>query len=322
MVDRRAPLLTVLAPIAWGATYVTITELLPADRPLLIGAMRVAPAGIVLMAVGAISSRWRPRGVEWWRTATLAAFNFAIFFPMMVVAVYRLPGGVAAAVGGLQPLLVSCLTAISTRQRPRPWELAIGCVAAGGVAMVVIRPGADVDAVGVLAAFLAFVSFSAGIVLTKRFPTPANRVASTGWQLAMGAVVLVPLALLVEGPPPELTGRNVVGFGYMSLVATAGAFLLWFNGIRRLPAAAPPLLALTNPVTAAVLGWALLGQSLAPTQLVGFAVTLAAIAYGAVLGAAGGGRAASGGNPTKTPAGDLPESTPSCTPDPSFASTA
>ena len=38
--------LTVLAPIAWGTTYITVTELLPAGRPLLVATMRVLPAGL------------------------------------------------------------------------------------------------------------------------------------------------------------------------------------------------------------------------------------------------------------------------------------
>src|SRR6476469_2793106 len=102
--------LTLLAAISWGTGYVTIPGLLPADRPLLVAAMRVVPAGIVLLVAGSVVSRWRPRGAEWWRTATLAVFNFGLFFPLLVAAVYRLPGGVAAALGGLQPLLVAALS--------------------------------------------------------------------------------------------------------------------------------------------------------------------------------------------------------------------
>jgi probable blue pigment (indigoidine) exporter len=149
--------------------------------------------------------------------------------------------------------------------------------------LVALRPGAGFDEVGLLAAVGANVSFALGVVLTKRFPAPPNRLAATGWQLALGGVVLVPLTLLVEGLPSRLGGANVAGFAYLSLAATALAFVLWFNGIRRLPTAAPPLLGLAAPVTGATLGWALLGQSLAPIQLVGFALTISAIAYGATL---------------------------------------
>jgi probable blue pigment (indigoidine) exporter len=274
---------TVLAPIAWGTSYVTITELLPDGRPLYVATMRVVPSGLVLLIAGASTARWRPRAAEWWRTGVLAMFNFGSFFPLLVAAVYRLPGGVAAAVGGLQPLLVAALSWPVAGRRPPVLDLAVGAVAALGVGLVVIRPGADLDPVGLLAAVGANVSFAVGVVLTRRFPAPSNRLAATGWQLLMGGVILVPLTAIVEGAPPSLTGRNVAGFVYLSVVGTALAFVLWFNGIRRLPAAAPPLLGLAAPVTGAVLGWAILGQSLSSSQLTGFVVTLAAIAYGASL---------------------------------------
>jgi probable blue pigment (indigoidine) exporter len=135
----------------------------------------------------------------------------------------------------------------------------------------------------VLAAIGANMSFAVGVVLTKRFPAPSNRLAVTGWQLLMSGVILVPLTALAEGVPGTLTGSNVAGFAYLSLAATAVAFVLWFNGIRRLPTAAPPLLGLAAPVTGAALGWAILDQSLSPLQVTGFVVTLAAIGYGASL---------------------------------------
>jgi probable blue pigment (indigoidine) exporter len=272
-----------MAPISWGSTYVTITELLPDGRPLFVATMRVAPAGVVLLIAGALASRWRPRAAEWGRTALLALFNFGLFFPLLVVAVYRLPGGVAAAVGGLQPLLVAAFSWLLARRRPRPLDLVVGCVAALGVGFVVIRPGAGFDVVGLIAAVGANVSFAVGVVLTKRFPAPSNRLSATGWQLLLSSAILVPLTAVLEGAPPPPNGRNVVGFAYLSLVGTALAFLLWFNGIRRLPAAAPPLLGLAAPVTGVVLGWVILGQSLSPLQLIGFVVTIGAIAYGASL---------------------------------------
>ena len=276
-------LATVLAPVAWGTTYVTITQLLPPGRPLLVASMRVVPAGLLLVAIGAAVSRWRPRGAEWRRTAVQATFNFALFFPLLAAAVYRLPGGVAAAVGGLQPLLVVGLSRVVGGHRARRTDIVVGAIAAFGVGLVVVHPGAHIDAVGVLSAVAANVSFALGVVLTKRSPVPPNRIAATGWQLLMGGVVLVPMSLVFEGAPPTLTGRNLVGFAYLGLVGTALAFVVWFNGIRRLPAAAPPLLGLAGPVTGALLGWIVLGQSLSPLQLVGFAIALGAIAYGTTL---------------------------------------
>jgi probable blue pigment (indigoidine) exporter len=260
---------------------VTITEFAPDGRPLLVAAARVLPASAVLLLVGSIRQPARPHGRDWWRTAALAVCNFGAFFPLLIVAVYRLPGGVAAAAGGLQPLLVAGLSVPLANRRPTPTELAVGAIAAAGVAMVVVRPGADIDTLGVLAAVAANVSFAAGVVLTKRWPSSSTGLAATGWQLLLGGALLLPLAIAVEGPPPVLTVTNVAAFTYLTLVATALAFVVWFSGIERLPAAAPPLLGLAAPVTGAVLGWLVLGQSLSPLQLVGFAITLATIAYAA-----------------------------------------
>lgn len=280
-------LVTVLAPVAWGTTYVTITELLPAGRPLFVAAMRVLPAGLLLVVVGWLRHRWRPRGVAAWRrSAVLAATNFAVFFPLLIVGAYRLPGGVAAAMGGLQPILVAVLGGAADRRAPRVRDLAVGTVAAAGVAMIVLRPGAAFDLVGVLAAALANVSFALGVVITKRTAPPDDRIAATGWQLLLGGIVLLPLSLVAEGAPPAVDGVGALGFAYLSLLGTGVAFVLWFRGIERLPAAAPPLLGLAAPLTGAALGWLLLSESLSALQIAGFVTTFAAIVYGATLDAA------------------------------------
>lgn len=276
-------LATLLAPIAWGTTYVTITELLPDGRPLLVAAVRVVPAGVALLLLGRLVSSWQPRGVEWRRLGMVALFNFGIFFPLLVVGVYRLPGGVAAATGGLQPLLIVLITRLIVGERARSIDVGAGISAAIGVALIVIRPDANVDLIGVAAAVGANISFAVGTVLTKQYPTPPNRITATGWQLLLSGLILVPLVVVFEGAPTALSLANLAGFAYLSLAGTALAFVLWFNGVRKLPVVAPPLLGLAAPITGAAAGWILLSESLSLTQLVGFAITIGAIVYGATL---------------------------------------
>ena len=284
--DVRTAMITLLAPISWGTTYVTITELLPQERPFLVASLRVVPAGIVLVSISALTTHWWPTGKQWTHTALLALFNFGVFFPLLVTAIYRLPGGVAAAIGGIQPLLVATISVLFGVSRPRQRDLIIGTLAALGVALVVLGPNASIDPIGVTAAIGANISFSVGVVLTKKLPTPNDRIGSTGWQLLLSATVLVPLAALTEGRPSALTGSNLIGFAYLSLLATGVAFVLWFNGIRRLPTQAPPLLGLAAPITGAALGWAILNEDLTAIQITGFVITISAITYGATLGTA------------------------------------
>lgn len=274
--------LTLLAPIAWGTTYVTITELLPPDRPLLVATMRVLPAGLLLVLIGMLRGERRPRGRQWIPTLALSLFNFGLFFPLLIVAVYRMPGGVAAAIGGVQPIAVALITWLVAGIVPRRADIGLGLVAAAGVALVVLRPGTTFDAVGIAAALGANLSFATGVVLTKRFGATRDRVASAGWQLLASAPIVMTLSLVVEGAPPAFSARNLVGFGYLSLAATGLAFLIWFRGIGTLPTQLPPLLGLAAPLTGAAIGWIALGESMTTTQMIGFGVSLGAVGYGAL----------------------------------------
>ena len=280
-------LLTGFAPVTWGTTYVVVAALMPPGRPLLVAALRVLPAGLLLLVLVARRRRAAGPGVAaaprvWLREVPAALASFGLFFPLLTVAVYRLPGGVAAAVGGVQPLLVLAVTAMLDRRRPRTADLAVGVAAATGVALVVLRPGAGLDPLGVLAAVAANLSFAAGVVLARRDRSGVDPLVATARRLLLAAVLLVPLALVVEGTPPAPDLGVLAGTLWLGGVGTGVAFVLWFRGIPRLPVAAPPLLGVAAPVTGVVLGWALRDETLSPAQLAGFALSLGAIAYGAL----------------------------------------
>jgi probable blue pigment (indigoidine) exporter len=276
--ERGTPvvLVTAITPVVWGSTYVVTTELLPPDRPLLAGALRALPAGLLLLAV----TRRLPTGTWWWRAAVLGTLNIGAFFALLFVSAYRLPGGVAAVLGAAQPLLVAALsvTLLATRV---PVRTVLAAVAgAGGVAMTVLTAQASLDPVGVVAGLAGTASMGLGVVLTKRWGRPVPLLTFTGWQLAAGGLLLLPLALLVEGAPDRLSAVNVGGYAYLSLLGAALAYALWFRGIERLAAASVSLLALLSPVVATVLGWALLAQHLSPLQVVGMALALGSVLAG------------------------------------------
>ncbi|MER7563404.1 EamA family transporter [Streptomyces sp. NPDC048523] len=271
-------LLTALAPVSWGTTYAVTTEFLPADRPLFTGMMRALPAGLVLLAL----ARVLPRGIWWGKAAVLGALNIGAFFPLLFLSAYRLPGGMAAVVGSVGPLIVVGLSAVLLGQRPTARSVLTGLVAAFGVSLVVLKAAGALDAVGVAAAFASTASMSAGTVLTKRWGRPdgVGPLALTAWQLTAGGLLIAPLALFVEGAPPALDGRAVGGYLYLALANTAVAYWLWFRGIGRLTATQVTFLGPLSPLTAAVVGWAALGQTLTPLQLTGMALAFGATVAG------------------------------------------
>jgi probable blue pigment (indigoidine) exporter len=274
--------LTALAPISWGTTYAVTTEFLPADRPLFTGLIRALPAGLVLLAV----ARKLPRGAWWWKAAVLGALNIGAFFPLLFLSAYRLPGGLAAVVGSAGPLFVVGLAAVLLGERPTVRTLLTGIAAAFGVSLVVLQAVGALDVIGVVAAVAATASMSAGTVLTKRWGRPdgVGPLALTGWQLTAGGLLIAPVALLVEGAPPALDGRAIGGYLYLALANTAVAYWLWFRGIGRLAATQVTFLGPLSPLTAAVVGWAALGQALSPVQVVGMALAFGATASGGWAG--------------------------------------
>ncbi|GAA3759971.1 hypothetical protein GCM10022379_29890 [Micromonospora maritima] len=274
--------LTALAPVTWGTTYLVTAELLPADRPLWSGAVRALPAGLLLLAL----TRRRPHGLWWGRAALLGALNIGAFFPLLFVAAYRLPGGTAAVLGAVQPLLVVALTVALLRDRPGRPALLAAVAAPAGVGLVVLRPDAGLDPLGLAAGLAGTAAMAAGLVLTRRWgrPSGVGTLAVTSWQLVAGGLLILPVAAVAEGAPPAPDGPALLGYAWLGLVGTALAYVLWFRGAARLPATRVSVLGALSPLTAATLGWLALGETLGPTQLAGFAVAVAAMVLGQLPG--------------------------------------
>jgi probable blue pigment (indigoidine) exporter len=268
--------LTALAPIAWGSGYYVTETFLPPDRPLFGAMVRALPFGLLLLA-------FRPRlpqGIWWWRALVLGTLNVGAFFVLIFVAAYRLPGGLAATLTATAPVMMMLLAWGLIRERPTAASLAGAGVGFAGVAMLVLRGGTTVDPLGVAASFGAVAMSSLGYLLIKRWRPPVELTTFTAWQLVAGGLVLLPIALLVEGAPPSLDLRAVGGFLYLGLIATVLANLAWFRGLRRLPAAAVSLVGLLNPVGGTLIGVALAGEAFGLTQGVGMRRVLGGIALG------------------------------------------
>ena len=265
--------LTALAPLAWGTTYVVTTELLPPGHPLWSGALRALPAGLFALVLG----RALPHGRWWWRSLLLGTLNIGAFFPLLFLAAHLLPGGVAGVFGATGPLLVAMLAAALLRERPTMRRLGWGVVAALGVAAMVLGPEAALNPLGILAGMVGVTSMAVGTVLYTRWRPPVGPVAFAGWQLTAGGLVILPLALLVEGAPPALDAQAAAGYAWLALVGGLLAYALWFRGLGRLSVGGAAFLPVLSPLVAAVLGFLVLGERLTVIQLGGFALALIAV---------------------------------------------
>jgi probable blue pigment (indigoidine) exporter len=237
------------------------SELLPPGRPLLAAVLRALPAGLLLLAL----TRTLPRGAWWWKAPVLGVLNIGVFFALLFAAAYRLPGGVAATIGAVQPLIVAVLASRLVGEALTLRRVLAGVLGMTGVALLVLQATGRLDVIGIGAALGGAAAMAAGTVLSKRWGQPASALAVTSWQLVSGGVLLIPVLLSVEGLPTQpLSSRNVAGFAYLALIGTALAYTL----------GSVAFLGLLSPVVAVLAGWVFLAQALSWGQILGTATIL------------------------------------------------
>lgn len=137
---------------------------------------------------------------------------------------------------------------------------------------------------GRLACFSAAACYAFSSVMMRRLPA-VDPLGLSAILLVIGAAVVIPMAWVVEGPPPLPDTRTLLLVAFLGMVPTAAANLLRVAVIRT---AGPVFMSLTNyqvPVWSVVLGAAMLGEPLPPVLFWSMALILCGVAlsqYGAL----------------------------------------
>ncbi|MFC4427667.1 DMT family transporter [Deinococcus navajonensis] len=268
-------LLTALAPLIWGSTYLITTTYLDHLPAPLLGTLRILPAGLLLLT---LARRLPPR--EWWgRIAVLALLRQGLFFTLLYAAALLLPGGVAATVGASTAMMVVLLAFPLLGQRPSPRALTLAGTGLMGVALISLTAGGQLSVLGLLCALgFAFVN-ALGVVLFKRWgwPQGATPLHQVAWELTLGGLFLLPLSL---GSLPTLAQVDLAGgiaLLFLTLVGTGLAAMLWQRGLNSLPVQQVSLLSPLSPLTAVVLDVLVLHRGLTPVQLLGSGLVLGSV---------------------------------------------
>lgn len=264
-----------LVTLAWGACFVAIRWGLR-DAPVLwFAALRAGVAGAALLGLARWQRRPPLRGARPWAlVASLGAVNGAIAFAAMFGGVAGLATGTAAVLANAQPLLILV---------PAWWlygERVTGRTAAGLVVgfaglLVVAVPGGGGD--GAALSLLAAAAITAGTLLARRLGS-LDLVVASGWHFVLGGAALAAWAAVVEGwPGIDWTPRFVAVLAFLSLVATAAAFLAWFAETLRSPLGLLAAWTFLVPVAGVVFAFVLLGESPTGWTAIGIALVLASM---------------------------------------------
>lgn len=270
---RTELFITALAPIIWGCTYYVTTEFLPAGYPITSAFLRAFPAGVLLL----IWVRRLPPPQLWLKLLVLGALNFSIFWWLLFESAYRLPGGVAATVGAIQPLIVLALARIWLGNVIQLVSILGGLLGVIGIGLLLLTPQAQFDNLGIMAGIGGAISMAAGTVLSRKWQPNVSSLTFTAWQLIAGGFLLLPFAIWIEPDLPTLSLQNTIGFVFLGFFGAAMSYGLWFRGIARLAPTAISTLGFLSPVTAVIIGWLALNQPLTSVQTVALTLVLFSI---------------------------------------------
>ncbi|MDQ7908924.1 EamA family transporter [Phytohabitans sp. ZYX-F-186] len=281
--------LVMAAAVLWGTTGTAQAVASYDGSPLPLGSARLVVAGLVfagiLAARGARKVPWRAALTSRRTVAVvlLGAACVAAYQPAFFHGVQRTGVGVGTLTAiGSAPVFAG-LGALLAGHRPgRLWWLSTATVLVG-LGLLLRGGGAlHVDLAGVLACLVAGAAYAA-YTATSRWLLLAGVPPTTvlAFLFAGGAALL-----LVSSPAANIAWLtrpdNLWLALYLGVVATALPYLLWVAGLASVRTSTAATLSLTEPLTAALLGWLLLDEPVTSTGLAGAGLVIAGLAATAV----------------------------------------
>lgn len=281
---RNVGLFLVVA-LVWGASFPAITVGLESLPPVLFAALRYDIAAVLLFGYVAYTGvAWRPTTYDDWTLilvggVLLVGAHFALLFSGQ----QYVTGGVASIVMSLSPVLTPVF-ALALLPNERLGAMGVLGLLFGLLGVgIIAQPGPEALAGGQLFGVALLVasatSFALGAVLTVRMRTTLPMLSLQAWMMTIGALFLHLTSALHPGETlssVEWTGEAIGAVLFLAIFASAVGYLAYFDLQERVGPIETSLVNYATPIIATTMGWALLGESVTETTVLGFAV----IAFG------------------------------------------
>jgi drug/metabolite transporter (DMT)-like permease len=274
-VSRRGLLLFAAMCVIWGIPYLLIRVAVGEVTPAVLVFLRTGLAAVILLPIaftrgglGVIGNRWP------WLVA-FAAVEVAGPWFFLSSAEQHITSALAGLLISAVPL-VSLVIALllGNRQQMGPVNLAGLLLGLAGVACIVGFNLHASDWKALVEMAIVVVGYSLGPALLARYLTGIPAVTVNGAALALCCIAYAPVAAL-QWPHAALSLAVIGAVVVLAVVCTATAFLLFFALIAEVGPVRATVITYVNPAVAAVLGVAVLRESLTIGMLLGFALVLA-----------------------------------------------
>lgn len=262
--------LAMIVPILWGSTYAAIALFLQDMSPYWLAVWRALPAGLLLLLIVR-----RMPNLALPKLLQLGVMNIAIFFVLLLIAAYRLPGAVVGTLGATLPLQIIIIQWLFSGKAPNKKALLSALMGLLGV-VILLNPDANVDLIGVSAALFATLMVAISSLNMQKWVI-SNVAGVAAWQLIIGGCLLMPIVWLLDGPPSLPSLQMLPGLIWIVVLNTAFAYWMFVKAIRSLGAATFGLISLLNPVTAVILGIFLVGEEVDIYQGIGIVMILSSL---------------------------------------------
>jgi drug/metabolite transporter (DMT)-like permease len=270
----------------WGSTFLAIRVGVHEVPPLLFAALRFAIAGAALYGWTRVSREAAPKGRQWGSVALLATLIFVCDYGLLFWAETRVPSGIAAVMLATIPAFIAIAEVVLLRTRRFTAPLAVALlVGLAGVAVLTLRSGglggAAISVTGAAALVLAAVSWSVASVLTRRLPLPESKMVSSGAQMLVGGLLLVPVsAAFGEWPrfhPSAVSTGAWAALVYLIIAGSIVGFTAYLWLIHHESPTKVGTYAYVNPVVAVAIGHWLGGEELGIRTVLGTLLVLGSV---------------------------------------------
>jgi drug/metabolite transporter (DMT)-like permease len=270
----------------WGSTFLAIRVGVHEVPPLLFAALRFAIAGAALYGWTRVRREAAPKGKEWGSLVLLATMIFVCDYGLLFWAETRVPSGIAAVMLASIPAFTAIAEVLLLRTRRFTAWLAVALVGGlSGVGVLTLRTaglsGTAVSVTGAVALVVAAVSWSFATVMTKRLPLPESKMVSSGAQMLVGGLLLVPAsAAFGEWPrfhPAAVSVGAWVSLAYLIVAGSIVGFTAYLWLIHHESPTKVGTYAYVNPVVAVAIGHWLGGEALGIRTVLGTVLVLGSV---------------------------------------------
>lgn len=219
-------------------------------------------AGLFVIA-RAQGLRIRPREGQWMRLAFASLFNVTGWNLLIAYGVSLLPSGRSAVLAYTMPLWTLILSAFFLHERFTRRKL-IGVVL--GMVALILLLAPDVGSVeaaplGALFVIGAALSWAAGTVIIKRWPTDLPTTSFVAWQLALGGLpVVIGAPILEHAALQPISLAATIALLYNILIASIFCHWAWFRIATAAPAGIAALATMMIPAVGVLSGMLVLGE--------------------------------------------------------------